>query len=421
MGDLVDSVDLLSLNAEWHARPGMQLAKGCRVVHIVTPRGRRILEGIGIPPDAGFTAAEARHHIAATPAFSVKWEGHTEVSNYTFAVPAEADQAAFTAPALGFLPATAAEAVLAARQLGVRVDFVAAGADVEAGGYHAARQQFGEVPLYGGLMTDGNAAVWADFRPDAEGFLRFLVIDISLTEPRMSRLAQRLLDIETYRFLAAAALPVARRTMERLDALEPQLDRLMADLRSRAGNELEPLLRQITHLAAEGEELVSSTAYRFAAARAYEDIVARRLADVREEVVPGYQRITTFLNKSFRPAMRTCEAAAVRADGFTGRVSRAVNLLNTMVDMEQKRQNQAILQSMEKQAATQVRLQQAVEGFSVFAIAYYAVSLFGYMLKALKGMGLPVPVEAATGVIVPVAIVFTALSVRHIKRRMHGE
>ncbi len=38
-------------------------------------------------------------------------------------------------------------------------------------------------------------------------------------------------------------------------------------------------------------------------------------------------------------------------------------------------QNQALLASMDKRAALQLRLQQTVEGHSVVAISYYAVSL----------------------------------------------
>ena len=43
-------------------------------------------------------------------------------------------------------------------------------------------------------------------------------------------------------------------------------------------------------------------------------------------------------------------------------------------------QNRGLLESMNRRAALQLRLQQMVEGLSVVAISYYAVSLAGYIL-----------------------------------------
>jgi uncharacterized membrane-anchored protein len=68
---------------------------------------------------------------------------------------------------------------------------------------------------------------------------------------------------------------------------------------------------------------------------------------------------------------------------------RAGQLLRTRVDVERSAQNQALLESMDKRAALQLRLQRTVEGLSVVAISYYAVSLAGYLgypLAALVGV-----------------------------------
>ena len=50
-------------------------------------------------------------------------------------------------------------------------------------------------------------------------------------------------------------------------------------------------------------------------------------------------------------------------------------MLRTRVDIEMAAQNQLQLASMNENAKAQLRLQRAVEGFSVAAIAYYAFSL----------------------------------------------
>jgi len=49
--------------------------------------------------------------------------------------------------------------------------------------------------------------------------------------------------------------------------------------------------------------------------------------------------------------------------------------MRTRVDIDMAQQNQLQLASMNDNAKAQLRLQRAVEGFSVAAIAYYAYSL----------------------------------------------
>jgi uncharacterized membrane-anchored protein len=89
-----------------------------------------------------------------------------------------------------------------------------------------------------------------------------------------------------------------------------------------------------------------------------------------------------------------------------------------MVDMDQKKQNQAILESMAERASLQLRLQQSVEGFSIFAITYYAVGLLGYGLKSGKVLGLPIDPNLLTGLSAPLVLAVVWLSVRSVKRRL---
>ena len=74
---------------------------------------------------------------------------------------------------------------------------------------------------------------------------------------------------------------------------------------------------------------------------------------------------------------------------MSSRSIRAANLLRTRVDVERSAQNQALLESMDRRSDLQLRLQRTVEGLSVVAISYYAVSLVGYLLY---------PVTEATGI-----------------------
>ncbi len=96
-------------------------------------------------------------------------------------------------------------------------------------------------------------------------------------------------------------------------------------------------------------------------------------------------------------------SAATRQETLAGKVGRTNDLLRTAVSLAQEQHNQHILEQMNRNAQRQLQLQHAVEGLSVVAITYYAVGLVGYLLKAGKGLGLPVNVDAALGLLMPVA------------------
>ena len=89
--------------------------------------------------------------------------------------------------------------------------------------------------------------------------------------------------------------------------------------------------------------------------------------------------------------------------------------MNGIVRFE--RQNSALLSSMNKRVKLQLRMQQTVEGLSVAAISYYIVGLFGYLAKAVvDGFHLPVKAGLLSGLFVPVAIGFTWMVVRSIRK-----
>jgi uncharacterized membrane-anchored protein len=93
-------------------------------------------------------------------------------------------------------------------------------------------------------------------------------------------------------------------------------------------------------------------------------------------------------------------------------------LLRTRVDVERSAQNQSLLESMDQRAALQLRLQHTVEGLSVVAISYYAVSLASYAGYPLA-KALHLSKEALTAILVVPVIVAVWLMIRGIRRRIH--
>jgi uncharacterized membrane-anchored protein len=415
----------IELTNEWHARPNISLPAPFRCTHLVALRNdkspdqcRQEMADFCSEHGQSQPAAGSRYHLVEVGSCLIKWESHTEATSHTVLVPGNG-KPPFSESAIDFLDQEKRQNLIDGMFVGVQVEVLNDTGEEDPQGYELARSLLGASAIYGGWMAGRSAAVWSSFRLDSRGFVRVVIVDLGINEERLARLLQRLLDMETYRMLAMKALPSARKVMGALQELEPQLDAVMRSLATHNDEEAqEQALRQMTGIAARVEQLASSHASRFAGDRAYASIVERRADEVTEEALANHQRYTSFLLRALQPAMRTCDAAERRTHEVAERVSRAANLLRTMVDMEQTRQSHGILASMAERAKLQLRLQQAVEGFSIFAISYYAVGMIKYMLDAAGVAGLGVSSTLLTGISAPLVFALVWFSVRAVRRRL---
>lgn len=266
------------------------------------------------------------------------------------------------------------------------------------------------------LVEDGNAEILTDFRQDADGLTRLFMIDRGLNESRRGALAQRLIEIETYRVFCMLGLSLAQSLSSQLRRLEADVAQLTNEIRQGGRHESERLLGRLTDLAAELEAQAASSLFRFGASRAYYEIVLERLDALRETPIDGAASWSQFLARRVAPAMRTCRSVEERQANLSRKVSRTTQLLRTWVDVEVERQNRDLLASMNDRARQQLRLQQTVEGLSVAAISYYVIGLIGYLLEGLPlffGTGLP---KSAVGLAVPVIVLVIWIFVRRIQK-----
>lgn len=298
---------------------------------------------------------------------------------------------------------------------GVRLTFLPWNSDTE-----KEVDRFDPSSLCYSLVEGGDAAILTDFRQDEDGLTHILILARDLKPARAGALAQRLLEIETYRTLALLSLPLTRSMRVELRRMESQLammtDEMSTSSEARRDNHL--LLSELTSLAAKLEACVAANLYRFGASRAYYEIVEERLAALVEEGVSGYFTWRDFLQRRIAPAMRTCLSVKERQTKLSDELTRNISLLRSWVDVELERQNRDLLASMNNRVKLQLRLQQTVEGLSVAAISYYVVSLSGYFLK-----GIPFIYDVVTpvmSVLVPVVMLLIWWRVRRI-RHAHEE
>ncbi len=349
--------------------------------------------------------------------FRLKWERHSEFARYKFIVAGEcadpyADTAIARVPA-DWLAGLRGQTVVAAHAALVAAGSVDTSADA------LAARSFGGNVLIGSGIADGAGEAYTDFQLH-DGFSRLLVVDRSMTPRQAGRMMQRLLEIETYRMMALLALPVAHALSPDLAQAERELAGITTQLVDSSEADEPVLLDRLTRLEAGIERRAAENAYRFSAAVAYYELVQRRIAELREVRMQGLQTFQEFTERRLAPAMNTCRAAAARQESLSERVARATQLLSTRVDVTREKQNQAVLESMNRRAAAQLRLQQTVEGLSVAAITYYVVGLIGYGAKGLKALGVPLEPEVVTAISIPIVLALGIAGVRKVHRMVAG-
>ncbi len=365
----------------------------------------QVLDKHGAPP----LPPDARHLSIELGEGRLRWERYTEFSSWTYDAPATArlDEPLRRHPFGGGFRSPGP--LISATRLDL----------LPADGADALPAFFDPTSLSYSEMDGGTAAAATDFRQDREGFTRIVVIDRGLGPARAGALTQRLIEIETYRTLALLGLPVAQRQGPRLGRIESELARIAAALHAGTVDSAR-LLDELIALSAELEADAVATLYRFAASRAYDDIVSQRLGVLQETPLPGYETWGSFLSRRQAPAMRTCRTVSERQETLSVKLARAADLLRTRVDVELERQNRDVLQSMNRRAKLQLRLQQTVEGLSVAAVSYYVVALISYIAHGAEEAGAAVDPTIVAAISVPFVVALIAIVVRRIRRR-HGE
>ena len=426
-----------TLNDEVHSRPAADAVAPLMVTQIAVITGetgaaaeRALLRELAAQMGGGRDAGEFGNHLTLDLGDGLRlvWERHTEFSTYAVSRacpeetfdPARFDPARlatpFAAPPLAAIPESWRARLPGEVLVGVNLLVVPGRADDVEPHLPAV---FGGNKTIGAGMSGGLAAAWTDFRLHTDGMSRIVVASESLRPGRLGRLVQRLLDVETYRMMALLAFPLARELTPALGEIEDELAGLAAETtRIRTLADEQSLLSRLTALAARAEDLAARSHYRFSAARAYHQLVERRVKELDEVKREGVQKIGTFMDRRLGPAMRTCTAVADRLESLSARIARASALLNTRVELALQEQNQTLLASMERRVRLQTRLQETVEGLSAVAISYYLVGLVAYMLKALEQAGQPVDPTLATGLLAPLVLAAAWLGVRQIRKRV---
>ena len=422
----------VALHNEIHARPPESMEAPLAISHVVM-----LCDSTQREASRQHVATLLRNHHLPQPdensthirmdmgLFRIRWELHTEFVTYTFARPL--DSPALVQLARDRAPLTASDVVpqdwlgmLPGHCLSSMHLWVLPQSPTTRG--ELVKHLLHEDSLVGANVADEQGAVFTDFAIHADGFSRMVLFATNgpggMTQRRMGRLVQQLIEIETYRMAALMGLPAAREAYSVLASAERELAGLAQSIRVVARDDEAQLLDRLTSLAGQVESQHAATHSRFSASAAYFELVDKRIADIAESRVSGLQTIGEFMERRLTPARSTCEWATRRQDALSQRVSRMSNLLRTRVEIEQQQSSQALLATMNRRQDLQLQLQSTVEGLSVAAITYYIVGLVSYLAKGMQNAGWPFSAESTAAVAIPCVVVGVWWFLRRLHRKI---
>lgn len=390
-------------------------------------------------------------------ACKLRWERHTEAQTYTFTRPAvkgeQADPFAESNVALSVIPrewlAQLPGLALTCLHVAMLESRPAHTRDYE---FASLSQHFHrDANVMGCTVDRGRFRVYSDWRTHGDGFGRMLVHGMPDDDAPNQRTAagkalQRLLELDKYRALALLALPFAHKLTPRIEALGDELFTLTNAIGGDGGDggggagggagggdgegaaalvtqqaDQREFLDRLCSLEAEGLKHMSSSNFRFAATRAYAQIVDDRILFLQMERIEGLPSMATFIGQALHPTVRTCDTVGARLEQLRTQAAHTADLLRTRLTVEAQQQNIRELEQLQQNSRTQLLLQESVEGLSVVAITYYSTGVLGYLAKGAHTLGwLPLPVELTLGACVPLIGASVYLGLHRLKASVMG-
>ena len=398
-GKTMSEVNRNNLYQETHARPYLSLPVPCAVGHILYWRGdRQSSELLDLAKSLANRQGEnpSNKHNSffeyTCQNYHIRFEQHTEFDTLTIAQSISAEAELFGDNPLAIIDDAQLQALEPNLLVKTRIHLLLKPAD-ESNAEEATTErpnsligaQFsdihGSAAIYGSWIMGRRAEAYSDFKLDAQGYSRFLVVSHALNPADAGRVVTRLLEMENYRITALIPLDVTRAVSKTLSQADAQLVRILDEIADSDSAETQhDLLNDLLAIAQQVESHRNQLSSRFSASQAYYELVKFSYEKLNEEKLGGLQRLQTFVERRLGPAIRTFSALRARLEDISQRVDRIAELLRTEINVHMQLQNSEMLAGMNHSAKMQLKMQKTVEGISIVALTYYAIGVLGYLL-----------------------------------------
>jgi uncharacterized membrane-anchored protein len=271
------------------------------------------------------------------------------------------------------------------------------------------------------MGTTVHSSVVTDFAVQDDGFERILVLAATgMSEGRVGRVAQRLLEIEIYRLMALRSLPAAQQLGIWLEEAEQRLVGIHAQINGEL-NSNQDILHALALLSADVERAVANHRRSFDASKAYHALVTQRLTELREKPIPGTQTLGEFMHRRLSPAIATVASTGQRLEALSTRVAHTSALLRTRVEVTLESQGRVALDTLASVKLLLSRVQRTLQVLSIAATTFFVVQLLLHIGHAVQRGGFALDPELWVGALVPVALGSIWWLVHRINQRIQAD
>ena len=247
-GKTMSEVNRNNLYQETHARPYLSLPVPCAVGHILYWRGdRQSSELLDLAKSLANRQGEnpSNKHNSffeyTCQNYHIRFEQHTEFDTLTIAQSISAEAELFGDNPLAIIDDAQLQALEPNLLVKTRIHLLLKPAD-ESNAEEATTErpnsligaQFsdihGSAAIYGSWIMGRRAEAYSDFKLDAQGYSRFLVVSHALNPADAGRVVTRLLEMENYRITALIPLDIARAVSKTLSQADAQLVRILDEI-----------------------------------------------------------------------------------------------------------------------------------------------------------------------------------------------
>ena len=284
--------------------------------------------------------------------------------------------------------------------------------------------------LYGSRIFGQDISVMTTYTPDEYQRERYLVMAPSLDVllNHLARTIDTLVFIENYTHLILLPIQAFAQSVDQVHQYEQrhlhQRGAITREIQDSTPEKLQHWLTVLTQDFMKVSRLAESMRFQLSASVPYDRIIRSNLVLLQEQSIKGCRLISEYVDGKTIGVADGYLQLVKRINALVNDFQGSIAVIRTKVELQLQDHNLALqdqnlqlLRSLDKTTRRQAILQRTVEGLSVIVLSYYLSGLGNYVFKAMEKVGVIANASVASGVFVPIALVFSFLLI-YMGRRL---
>ena len=267
--------------------------------------------------------------------------------------------------------------------------------------------------LYGGRIYGNDISVITSFVEDKNQRERYLVFSPSADSllQHLSQVIDGITTLENYTHLILRPLPTFSQAIDEIHEFERhhlmQKGKISEQLPTSTSTVLDQWMTGLTDDYVEVSRLAEAMRYQLSAAVPYESIIRVTIQAIKEQPLSPFRPISEYVLGRITGVADGYQQLMRRIDAMNAAIEGTMSIIRARIELLLEQQNLALLASMDQTTKRQAILQRTIEGLSFIVISYYVTSLAKYIFEAFQVIGWIQNATLATGLFVPVALLFS--------------